>query len=108
MVSVDVKHHVFLLLCFEVLPAPRQACNAVGLRHATFNTPFPPFSPSLISLMVSVGVKHRVYFICGRGTAKGSAVTLDVVAVVKECHVGGCDLWALNRGPAVGYCRRSN
>ena len=26
-------------------------------------TPFPPFSPSLISLMVSVDVKHHVYFL---------------------------------------------
>ena len=26
------------------------------------HTPFPPFSPSLISLMVSVDVKHHVYF----------------------------------------------
>ena len=25
------------------------------------HTPFPPFSPSLISLMVSVDVKHHVY-----------------------------------------------
>ena len=27
------------------------------------HTPFPPFSPSLISLMVSVDVKHRVYLL---------------------------------------------
>ena len=27
------------------------------------NTPFPPFSPSLISLMVSVEVKHHVYLL---------------------------------------------
>ena len=26
--------------------------------------PFPPFSPSLINLMVSVDVKHRVYLLC--------------------------------------------
>ena len=37
--------------------------------------PFPPFSPSLISLMVSVDVKHHVYL---RGTAlyKGVIRTL--------------------------------
>ena len=27
------------------------------------DTPFPTFSPSLISLMVSVGVKHHVYLL---------------------------------------------
>ena len=27
------------------------------------HTPFPPFSPSLISLMVSVDVKHHVYLL---------------------------------------------
>ena len=30
-------------------------------------SPFPPFSPSLISLMVSVDVRHHVYLLC-RGT----------------------------------------
>ena len=29
--------------------------------HTHLHTPFPPFSPSLISLMVSVDVKHPVY-----------------------------------------------
>ena len=29
-------------------------------------TPFPPFSPSLISLMVSVDVKHHVYLPSGK------------------------------------------
>ena len=28
-------------------------------------TPLPPFSPSLISLMVSVDVKHHVYLLAG-------------------------------------------
>ena len=28
-----------------------------------FHTPFPPFSPSLINLMVSVDVKHHVYLL---------------------------------------------
>ena len=27
------------------------------------HTPFPPFSPSLINLMVSVDVKHHVYLL---------------------------------------------
>ena len=40
MVSVDVKHHVYLHL---------------------HTPPPPPFSPSLISLMVSMDVKHHVY-----------------------------------------------
>ena len=30
------------------------------------HTPFPPFSPSLISLMVSVDVKHYVYLLTSR------------------------------------------
>ena len=42
MISVDVKHHVYLL---------------------TTSIPLPPFSPSLISLMVSVDVKHHVYLL---------------------------------------------
>ena len=41
-VSVDVKHHVYLL---------------------TTSIPPAPFSPSLISLMVSVDVKHHVYLL---------------------------------------------
>ena len=42
MVSVDVKHHVYLL---------------------TPPYPLPPFSQSLISLMVSVDVKHHIYLL---------------------------------------------
>ena len=37
---------------------------AIGIYSSSFPTsipPFPPFSPSLISLMVSVDVKHHVY-----------------------------------------------
>ena len=30
------------------------------------HAPFPPFSPSLISLMVSVDVKHHVYLLTSR------------------------------------------
>ena len=44
MVSVDVKHHVYLL----TYPPPPPL-------HS------PPFYPYLISLMVSVDVKHHVY-----------------------------------------------
>ena len=48
MVSVDVKHHVYLLIYSSITPPPPMS---------------PPFSPSLISLMVSVDVKHHVYFV---------------------------------------------
>ena len=41
-VSVDVRHHVYLL---------------------TYILALPPFSPSLISLVVSVDVKHHVYLL---------------------------------------------
>ena len=43
MVSVDVKHHVYLLTYLHTLVLP--------------------FSPSLLSLMVSVDVKHHVYLL---------------------------------------------
>ena len=48
MVSVEVKHHVYLPTSLQ------QRCL-----HTTI-TP-PPFSPSLISLMFSVAVKHHVH-----------------------------------------------
>ena len=47
MVSVDVKHHVYLLT-LSLSP------------H--LHTPY-PFSRSLISLMVSVDAKHQVYLL---------------------------------------------
>ena len=36
---------------------------AIGIYSPSSHTPFPPFSPSLISLMVSVDVKHHVYLL---------------------------------------------
>ena len=36
--------------------------------RVTDRAPFPPFSPSLISLMVSVDVKHHVHSLTDRGT----------------------------------------
>ena len=36
----------------------------IRVEKVTFkNTPPPPFSPSLISLMVSVTIKHHVYYL---------------------------------------------
>ena len=43
------------------------------------HTPFPPFSPSLISLTVSVDVKHHVH----------SAVEADLVAFLSRCARAG-------------------
>ena len=36
---------------------------AIGIYSPSFPTSIPPFSPSLISLMVSVDVKHHVYIL---------------------------------------------
>ena len=38
------------------------AIGIYSLSSPTSIPPFPPFSPSLISLMVSVDVKHHVYY----------------------------------------------
>ena len=35
--------------------------------------PFPPFSPSLISLMVSLDIKHHVYLILEKEIFRGSS-----------------------------------
>ena len=42
---------------------------AIGIQISLLphlHTPFPTFSPSLINLMVSVGVKHHVYLLNGQ------------------------------------------
>ena len=57
MVSVDVKHHVYLLTT-SILPSP--------------------ISPSLINLMVSVDVKHHVYLLTFR---------ICALCRVRELHV---------------------
>ena len=77
MVSVDVKHHV-CLVCESRggrpgLPVPNM-CNGVCGRKVRARElplplppspyPLPPFSPSLVSLMVSVVFKHRVFLLC--------------------------------------------
>ena len=51
MTSEDIKHQLIILS-----PSPASLFPHL---HA----PFPPFSPSLISLVVSVGVKHHVYLL---------------------------------------------
>ena len=47
--------------------------------------PFPPFSPSLISIVVSVDVKHHVYFPTRKGRIKDrpsvTAITIHVLEV---------------------------
>ena len=51
-------------------------------------TPFPPFSPSLISLVVSVDVKHHVYLLSGcMHVTKLGGVNESVYVFNK---VGGC------------------
>ena len=35
-----------------------------------FHTPFPPFSPSLVSRAVSVDVKHHVYLLTSEGAGR--------------------------------------
>ena len=57
MVSVDVKHHVYLL----TIPPPPYPPSPPP--PPPIHTPFHSFSPSLISLMVSVDVKHHVYLL---------------------------------------------
>ena len=37
--------------------------EAIGIYSPSSHTSIPPFSPSLISLMVSVDVKHHVYLL---------------------------------------------
>ena len=44
------------------MPVPIKPTVSVNVKqHSTTSIPHPPFSPSLISLMVSVDVKHHVY-----------------------------------------------
>ena len=70
MVSVDVKHHVYLLN------------NGGGL------------SPSLISLMVSVDVKHHVYLLTNGGGLSPSLISLMVSVDVKHVYLLTC-VWIL-------------
>ena len=69
MVSVDVKHHVYLLT--PPYPLPLFSPSLIGLtvsvyvKHHVYLhllTPHPLFSPSLIILTVSVDVKHSTMF----------------------------------------------
>ena len=65
LVSVDVK--LYIEPCFGIGLSLSLICQPTSediKQHYIYHrhTPFPPFSPSLISLMVSVDVKHHVYF----------------------------------------------
>ena len=51
------------------------------------HTPFPPFSPSLISLMVSVDVKHQVYLLMSKSSDKWTNERLN------ECMNEGMNKW---------------
>ena len=43
------------------------------------HTPFPSLSPSLISLMVSVDVKHHVYLLTVRGSQLSNSIARSIV-----------------------------
>ena len=45
------------------LNAGHSGGDSVAIGIYSHSSPFPPFSPSLISLMVSVDVKHHVYLL---------------------------------------------
>ena len=71
MVSVDVKHHVYLLTT-SIPPSPLSPSLinlmvSVDVKHhvylLTTSIPPSPLSPSLINLMISVDVKHHVYLL---------------------------------------------
>ena len=53
------------------------------------HTPFPPFSPSLISLMVSVDVKHHVYLLQHPFSLSVPAEAGCLFAVVAGVHLRG-------------------
>ena len=75
MVSVDVKHHVYL---HTLSPSLISLMVPVDVKH---HVHLLTLSPSLISLMVSVDVKHHVYFseltepVWPSGKALGSLVS---------------------------------
>ena len=62
MVSVDVKHHVYLLT-MDVNHHERRCHRiAIGIYNLLLPPSSPHLRPSLISRTVSVDVKHHVYF----------------------------------------------
>ena len=75
MVSVDVKHHVYILTYYRhnlpllpPSPVPNKPYGFCGRKtpcllpyYTRYNLPLPHLRPSLISLIVSVNVKHHVY-----------------------------------------------
>ena len=59
---MDVKHHVYLFT-LPYSPSLISLVVSVDVKHHVYlhlHTP-PPISPSLISLVVSMDVKHHVY-----------------------------------------------
>ena len=70
MVSVNVKHPVYLLTPpYTPFPPPTSLISllvSVDFKHHVHvpTPPYTPFFPSLISLMVSVDVKRHVYLLC--------------------------------------------
>ena len=73
MVSVDVKHHVYLLTypgaeCRNHSGGDSVAIGITPLFPPPPPPPTPPFSPSLISRMVSVDVKHHVYLLTNKAS----------------------------------------
>ena len=60
--------------------------DSVAIGVLSPSSPFPPFSPSLISLMVSVDVKHHVYllaYVCEvRSCVKVEVDVLDFPSLI--------------------------
>ena len=57
-----ISAHLNAEVILVVTKKPKKAINILSL-FPHLHTPFPPFPPSLISLMVSVDVKHHVYLL---------------------------------------------
>ena len=71
MVSVDVKHHVYILTSKDTTRLPKSRGAWGGTQYKLpkdyeYVGHFSPKAPSLISLMVSVDVKHHVYLLTSK------------------------------------------
>ena len=95
-VSVDVKHHVYLVTASIppslLLPVPNKPCGFCGrwapcLLSYRLHTPPPPFSPSLTSLVVSVDVEHHVYLVT-------ASIPPSPLLPVPNKPCGFCGRWA--------------
>ena len=93
MVSVDAKHHVYLLTHPYTLPSFSPSLISlmvsVDAKHHVYllTHPYtlPSFSPSLISLMVSVDAKHHVYLLTS-GISRAPTLQTDKAPTI-NCAV---------------------